>query len=256
MSGSPPAAAGLPDAERPRSGQVRADRVTREGLLLGARLTVPLWPGIIVFALAYGTAAVQKGLSVAETALASGLVFAGAAQLVALEMWTDHWSAAAILLVGVVAFTVNARIILMGASLQPWLAPIPGRIVWPSLFLLTDANWVIAERYRAEGGRDAGVLIGGGLMLWLVWLVATLPGALLGRLLEDPSRFAIDLVLPVFFSAMAVPLWKGRRDTIAWSVAGVVSVATWWLVPGYLFMVTGALSGAVAGALLGMRDDG
>jgi predicted branched-subunit amino acid permease len=238
------------------SGPVRADKVTRAGLLLGARLTVPLWPGIIVFAMAYGTAAVQKGLSVAEAMLASGLVFAGAAQLVALEAWTDDWTLGAILLVSVVTFTVNARIILMGASLQPWIAPIPGRIVWPSLALLTDANWVIAERYRAEGGRDAGVMIGAGLMLWVVWLTTTLPGALLGRMVQDPARYAIDLVLPVFFSAMAVPLWKGSRDTIAWTMAGIVSVATWWLVPGYLFMVTGALAGAITGAILGMRDDG
>ncbi len=235
---------------------VRAETITREGLLLGARLTVPLWPGIGVFAMAYGTAAVQKGLSVFEATLASGLVFAGAAQLVALEMWADTWTAGAILLVAVVTFTVNARIILMGASLQPWIAPLPGRVVWPSLALLTDANWVITERYRAEGGRDGGVMIGAGLMLWVVWIVTTLPGAMLGRLVQDPARFAIDLVLPVFFSAMAVPLWKGHRDTAAWTMAGIVSVATWWLVPGYLFMVTGALAGAITGALLGLRDDG
>ncbi|MHB2165747.1 AzlC family ABC transporter permease [Alsobacter sp. R-9] len=233
-----------------------ADRVTRDGLLQGARLTVPLWPGISVFAMAYGTAAVQKGLSVLEAVLASGMVFAGAAQLVALELWTDRWTLAGILLVSVVTFTVNARIILQGASLQPWLVQIPGRITWPSLALLTDANWVISERYRAEGGKDAGVMIGAGLMLWIVWTITTLPGALLGKLVQDPSRFAIDLVLPVFFSAMAVPLWKGRRDTIAWTVAGAVSLATWWLVPGYFFMVTGALAGAVTGALLGRLDRG
>ncbi len=198
----------------------RADGVTRAGLLLGARLTLPLWPGILVFAGAFGTASVQKGLSAAEAVLASGLVFAGASQLVALELWTEHWTVGAVLAVAIVTFTVNARLILQGASLQPWLAPLSGRVVWPSMALLTDANWVITERYRAEGGRDAGVMVGAGLMLWTVWTIGTLPGALLGRLVADPSRFAIDLVLPVFFSAMAVPLWKGRRDTIAWSVAG------------------------------------
>ena len=57
-------------------------------------------------------------------------------------------------------------------------------------------------------------------------------------------------MLPVFFVAMAVPLWKGRRDTIAWTVAGIVSVTTWWLVPGYLFIVAGALAGAITGAIL------
>lgn len=228
-----------------------ATTITRAGLLQGARLALPLLPGITVFAAAFGTAAVQKGLSVTEAALASGLVFAGASQLVSLELWSQAWTPASILLVAIVTFTVNARMILQGASLQPWLAPLPGRVTWPSLFLLTDANWVITERYRAEGGTDAGILVGAGLMLWTVWVIATLPGAMLGRLVSNPSALAIDLVLPVFFSAMAVPLWKGRRDTIAWSVAGLVSLVSWYAFGGYVFMVTGALAGAFTGALIG-----
>ena len=46
-------------------------------------------PGTVVFAAAYGTLAAQKGLSLTEAVLMSALVFGGASQLVALEVWTN-----------------------------------------------------------------------------------------------------------------------------------------------------------------------
>src|SRR5438045_2942596 len=56
--------------------------VTLEGMRHGARLVLPVVPGITVFAAAFGTAAAQKGMSLLEAVLASALVYAGAAQLV------------------------------------------------------------------------------------------------------------------------------------------------------------------------------
>lgn len=237
-------------------GQAAPPPLTLKGMLLGARLVAPLIPGSIVFAAAFGTTAAQKGLSVLETMLMSGLMYAGSAQLVALELWrTDAWTGAAILAISAVVFTVNARMILQGASLQPWIYPLPNRVLWPSLALLTDANWLIGTRYHADGGRDAGVLIGAGLMLWGVWVAGTLPGRLLGGLMDHPERFGVDLVMPIVFTAMVVPLWKGRQDTICWSVAAAAALATAWLFPGYMFVVAGGLAGSLTGAALGVLDD-
>jgi predicted branched-subunit amino acid permease len=53
-------------------------------------------------------------------------------------------------------------------------------------------------------------------------------------------------VLPIFFAAMLVPLWRGRRRTIAWGVAGAVALATQYLVPGWWFIIVGAIAGSVA----------
>jgi predicted branched-subunit amino acid permease len=195
-------------------------------------------------------------MSLLEAVLMSALVYAGASQLVALELWTDHWTAAAVFAVALVTFTVNARLILQGASLQPWIGSLPGPVLWPSMALLTDANWLASERYRATGGRDAGVMIGAGLVLWVVWTLATIPGQIVGGLISDPRRFGIDLVMPIFFVAMAVPLWKGRRDGVIWTVAGAVSLIAWWLWPGYGFIVAGSIAGAATGAFLPEDDHG
>jgi len=49
---------------------------------------------------------------------------------------------------------------------------------------------------------------------------------------------------------MLVPLWKGVGPALPWLVAASVSVLVHALMPGYLFIVAGALAGVVAGMLL------
>ena len=233
--------------------RVSERRLTLEGCLYGARLTLPLLPGIIVYASAFGAAAVQKGLSLWQTLAMSAFVFAGASQMVALEVWREVWSPATLLGLAAVTAIVNSRMILMGASLQPWMAGSPRTANAVTLFFFTDASWLLGTRYQAEGGRDLGVLLGSGVALWITWVAATLPGFLAGALVPDPRRFGLDLVMPIFFVAMLAPLWQGLRPARPWAVAGAVALAVHALVPGYAFIIAGALAGSLAGACL---DDG
>ncbi|QFU15641.1 AzlC family ABC transporter permease [Microvirga thermotolerans] len=220
------------------------------GLLPGARAAIPAFPGFIVFAMAFGAAAAQKGLSLGETMGLSAFVYAGASQMVGLEIWQKVWSPATILAIATVTAVVNARMILLGATLQPWLRhePLPRTAL--NLFLVTEAGWLLGTRYYSEGGRDTAVLLGCGITLWLVWQASTFAGYFAGVLVPEPRRFGLDLVMPVFFSVMLVPLWKGARHALPWLVAGAVSLAVHALVPGYFFIVAGALAGVVAGMLI------
>jgi predicted branched-subunit amino acid permease len=213
---------------------------------------IPILPGLAVYALAFGAAAAGRGLSLVEATAMSAFVYAGASQMVALEVWQPAWSAAALLTVALVTATVNARFALMGASIQPWLRGAPPVRTTLGLFFLVDSNWIIATRYREEGGRDLGVFFGAGILCWLLWVGATIPGYLAGSLVADPKRYALDLVMPVFFGAMAVSLWRGvKASALPWAVAAIVALMVQALVPGYLFIVAGALAGALTGALTG-----
>ena len=222
---------------------------TLAGCVQGARYTLPILPGIVVFGTAFGAAAVQKGLSLEQALGLSAFVFAGASQMVALELWRESWSATTLLAIVTVTGVVNARMILMGAAIQPWLAAEPAPRLALNLFFLTDANWLIGVGYHGCGGRDVGVLFGSGLTLWCVWVLATLPGYLAGALVEEPRRLGLDLVMPIFFAAMLVPLWKGWRPARPWAAAGVVALLVHAVVPGYAFIVVGALAGAATAAL-------
>lgn len=227
--------------------------LTQAGLLLGCRLVMPALPGVIVFAAAFGAAASAKGLTLFEAALMSALVFAGMSQMVALEAWPHAgaaWTWASVAGLALLTAVVNSRMVLQGASLHPWLSAHPNGLNALQLGLLTDANWLVGARYEADGGRDLGVLIGAGLALWGMWILFTIPGHMVGALVSDPKRFALDLVMPIFFAALLVPLWRGRRAAVPWVVAGLVALVVSHLLPGHVFIMAGALTGMAAAALM------
>jgi predicted branched-subunit amino acid permease len=231
----------------------RVPTLTRAGMRLGMRLSVPLIPGTVAMSAAFGTIAAQKGMTLIEAVMMSAFLFAGASQLVAMEVWNNVWTFGTILTLALVTATVNMRYLLMGAALQPWFNGMPRTRIAGMLALLVDANWIIAMRYRSEGGSDAGVLLGSGLTMWTFWVAGTIPGFLVGDLVKNPQRFGLDLVLPIFFAAMLVPLWRGRRRALGWMVAGAVAWVTAHFVAGYWFIIAGAIAGSIAGAFLDER---
>jgi len=215
------------------------------GLRLGAMTIVPALPGMMAFAIAVGATEARKGFGLLDSFLMNLMVYAGASQIVAMEAWPQSITLASLVALALLMLTVNARMLLFGASLQPWLGPLPAWQVYPMLQLSTDPGWLITMRYRAEGGNDAGFFLGGAIVVWVAWMSATTVGYLLGALVADPRRIALDLVLPIFFAVMVTPFWRGRRRAVAWGAAGAVALLTSWLVPGWWFVITGALVGSV-----------
>src|ERR1043165_2966968 len=157
------------------------------GLAEGARRCGAMVPGTFVFAAAYGTLAAQKGLTLSEAVLMSALMFAGSAQLVALEVWSNPLTLATVISLAVVTGIVNARFILMSATMRPWLGPLPAWQSYGALMTTVDATWLIGMRYRSEGGSDASVYLGAGLALYAVWVVAAVPAYPLGALVTAPN---------------------------------------------------------------------
>jgi 4-azaleucine resistance transporter AzlC len=226
---------------------------TLPGFNLGMRLALPVLPGMVAFGLATGATAVRKGFSFVDNLLMNVFVYAGMSQLVAMEAWPERVTLGAMAALALLMIIVNARMLLMGAALYPWLQASPPSRVYPTLHLLTDPSWIVAMRYRAEGGADAGVLLGSSVLMAVFWIAAVCVGHLGGTLIADPRRYGIDLVMPIFFAAMLIPLWRGSRRAVAWIVAGVVAVAVHQLAGGWWFIVAGSVAGSVVGGFL---DDG
>lgn len=232
----------------------RSPRWGLAGLRYGVKHTLPLLPGTAVFGMAFGTVAAQKGLTLVETTAMSAFVFSGAAQMVAMEIWSHPITIGTILTLAASTFVVGLRMVLMGMSLHPWLGHLPAIQIYPPLLLNTDSTWMIALRYREEGGDDPSVVLGAGLALWVMWVPSCVAGYVVGNLIANPQRYGLDLILPIFFVAMLVPLWRGARGAIPWAIAGVTALAAQFLIPGYWYIVIGAVAGAVSGGFIDERE--
>ncbi|MGA7211565.1 MAG: AzlC family ABC transporter permease [Pseudolabrys sp.] len=226
------------------------DKSRWSGFVHGMRLGLPVAPGIMAFGLVVGAAAARQGLTFLQNLAMNFFVCSGIAQLVALEIWPAVMTWAAVLTVAVLAGVVGARLFLMSVAMRPWLGERPAWQAYTALFFLTDATWLIAMRYRADGGRDVAAYFGAAAAIMAAWLAATGVGYFVGSFIADPTKYGLDLVMPAFFAAMLVPLWVGPRRAWGWLVAGIVAVAVERLIPGWWFIVAGSIVGAVAGGYL------
>jgi predicted branched-subunit amino acid permease len=219
--------------------------LTRAGCIKGAREILPLCTFVFVLAATFGVAARQAGLSITLASLMSALVFAGGAQFAALALLGPP-PAMLPLLLGTLA--INARHLLLGASLAPWLLQLPWWQRLCAVTVLSDANWAEAMRAHAAGERDAGVLVGAGITMWATWVMGTAAGAVAVLAVPDVGRFGLDALLVGFFAAALTGGWRGRADAPAAIGAAVVTVVLGALGAREWSVLIGAVGGAVAGA--------
>jgi 4-azaleucine resistance transporter AzlC len=223
---------------------------TRKGIVLGMRRTLPIAVGAVTISALFGVLARQTQLSPAEAGLMSALVFAGAAQFIALELWSQPLPVLTIIFTTLI---VNLRHLLMGAALRPWLERLQASKLYPSLFFMTDETWALAIREYRAGLRDAGFLLGSGLTLFIPWVSGTLVGSILGAALSrrDLASWGIDFMFTAVFVTLLMGLWTGKSDLAPWVVAAVVALGTKWLSPDTSwYILAGGLAGSLTGAFL------
>jgi predicted branched-subunit amino acid permease len=166
--------------------------------------------------------------------------------MASLQAWADPVPIVAVCLT---TLAMNARYLLLGATLRPWFGGLPGSRVYPSLFVLGDGNWALAMREYAQGRNDAAFLLGSGIVMWLTWVSATAAGHAFGAILGRPERFGIDFMLAAFFAAMAIDFYRTARGVLPLVVGVATAIVVERLVPGPWYILAGALAGSVAGAL-------
>src|SRR5215468_68087 len=195
------------------AGRSGRPRFTANGVWRGCVEIAPIAAFIIPFGIAFGVAATAKGVPGEISLLMSIAIFAGASQFAVLDLWTAPLPIATLALT---VLAVNARHILLGAVLAPWLLQVPfmGRLA--ALLLLSDANFAQAIAARERGEMDAGILFGSGLAMWVTWVIGTAVGSLGGAFLGDLSRFGFDAVMVTYFTAVVLGQWKGATDLIPW----------------------------------------
>lgn len=216
-----------------------------KGTWLGFKRLLPLSIFVVAFGLAFGLAAAQAEMSKLEAMLMSSLVFAGASQFAVLELMREEIPLLAII---ITTFAINARHLLMGASLYPWLKQVPASKRYGILTFISDANWAIAAQDYQQGERNLGILLGGGLALWLAWVLGTWLGLVLTQGIPDPQALGLDMVLGCFLLTMAVGGKKDFRVLVIWATAAVVALLALEFLPANSHVVAGALAGGLVGA--------
>lgn len=209
----------------------------------GVRDIMPVMVAAAPIGLLFGALCAGKGLSPAEACLMSVLVFAGGAQFAALELWT--WPVPVATLV-FSTLLINARHILMGASLAPKMRSFSLGQKLAGFYFLTDESWALAERRAKEQPLTPAYWFAVAGLLPLSWVGSTVAGAILGSFLGDPSRIGADFAFTALFIGLVAGFWNGRVSAAAIGASAAASAATYLAFGPPWHVAAGALSGIAA----------
>ena len=212
----------------------------------GMRGSIPFAIGAGVFGITLGLAASQAGMNAVEMGFMSATVFAGASQLVAVGMIEQAAPATAIV---AAVFAVNARHILMSATLIPVLRDQhPLLRIWALLWTV-DESWALTMARSQNKETGAAYLIGLGSVLGMSWLASTVSGVHLGELVVEPKTLGLDFLGVSVFLGLLVLLQPTRHHIAPFAIAAVMSSLLADLLPGSWSMIIAACCGAAFAAI-------
>lgn len=225
------------------------DRRSAAGLA-GLRAGSVIVAGYIPFGIAGGAAMGATSVDPLVSILSSPIIFAGAAQIAAVQLL--HVGAALALVVFTVA-VINARHLLYSAALAPHLAnwSTPQRL--GAAFLLADPVYALAaDRFQGPDGggterEKRAFYFTAGVTCFLGWSGLVAIGVLAGGFI--PGWVPVELAIPLTFLLLALPLITNSAGLVTAAVAGVVALLGQGLPLG-VGLILGAVVGVVAGVIV------
>ncbi len=211
--------------------------------LSGVRGMLPITTGVIPFGAVMGTVFSQAKLSFFQTMAMNTLVYAGAAQLAAVDLMTKN---AAMIVVVITGLVINLRFLLYSAALSP--------VVQRSSFLtklfcaysLTDQAYAVmsSREDQLKTASDAvKFYLGASICMVFTWHSSVIAGYIFGNF--APASWSLDFAVPLSFVALVMPTLKNKKYVI---IAGFTSVLSLLLHP--LPYKLGLIATATCGVLL------
>ena len=216
----------------------------------GLRDIAPVMVAAVPIGLLFGAVAAAKGMSPAEVALMSALVFAGGAQFAAIETWVHPAPIAAL---AFATFLINARHVLMGASLSPKvrMSRVQKLIAF---YFITDESCALSERRALDRPVTGAYWAAMAAALWANWTLSSALGAVLGSLLGDPARIGADFAFTALFIGLIAGFGRSRVTLVTVAVSAGVAALVHHFIGAPWHVASGALAG-IAAAYLSASDE-
>lgn len=227
--------------------------MSRSDFMEGVRGGTPIFISAAPFGALFGAVAVANGQTLSEATLMSLTLFAGASQLVGIELFgqkVQPW------LIVLSIFAVNFRHILYSAAIVPYVRHFSMFEKFVTFFLLTDPQFAETVK-RGETGKKVSFAwyFGFGLVIYVPWQVMTVLGGIFGQLIGDPKVIGIDVLLPIYFMALVLGFRKRPNFLPIVAMSGATSVIAYHTVGSPWHVSIGAIAGMLLAAALPVKKN-
>lgn len=209
-------------------------------------------PGVLPFGLIMGALGNTAGISAVELGVLNVFVFAGASQLVAVDLLMKDIPSSIIVLTGLI---INLRMILYSASFSGVLKESSFGIKTLGSYLLTDQAYAVytAHSYSLKERKEKIMFyLGAGMCMSLFWQLFVTVGFIFGNFL--PSSLNLDFAVPLSFIALTIPTLKNKNYYYVVLISSVCSIV-FNSVPYNLGLLISAGIALIVGSILIGRND-
>lgn len=211
--------------------------------------SLPLVPSVVVYGSVFGGLAVSAGLRPAEVWAMSVLVFAGAAQFMAVPMIAAGTPP---LVIALTTYVINMRHYLMAATLAPSFRGFPRRWLVLAAHVINDESFAVAVA-RSQPP-DPWVFLGSAAAIVASFLAGMGAGTLLGGLVAEPERWGFDFAFPAVFLALVAGQLRRPADWLVAAASAALAVGLAVTLTGTWHVVVAGLVVSGLGALLGRPE--
>ena len=207
---------------------------------------LPACVGLIPFGLVCGVGAQAAGADWLAALGMATIIFSGAAQVLAVQLYAAGAPTAVIILT---CFVLGLRFLMYSAAMAPYVKPLPASWQRTLAFLLTDQAFAASvRRFNAKDDPRGGGLhfLGCGAALWVMWIATNMTGFFAGNAI--PASWSLDFAVPLCFIALVAPHMRTAPTIGAALVAGCAVIALSAL-PMRLNLIVAGTLGIVAGTL-------
>lgn len=216
--------------------------------LAAFRQCLPVVIGVIPFGITCGIMGLTAKLSGTETILMSVFVFAGASQFIGITMLSSGLASGGMIIL--TTLLVNLRHLIMGSSLAPSMIRLPFPLQALLAFFLTDEAYALTTSRIYKEGYSVVYQLTVSTMLYLVWVLSTVVGVILGNYISDPLVWGLDFAMPATFLVLLIPLLSNHISLLVFIMAAVVSVISASYLPGKWYIIIACLAASLMGGLL------
>lgn len=225
----------------------------RHEFLTGVKASWPVILAAAPFGMLFGALAVKNGFEVGEAVLMSATIFAGASQMVGINLFGEQiapW------LIVFSIFAVNFRHVLYSAVIGRQILEWSTAQKAIGFFMLIDPQFAEAEK-RVEAGKKLTFpwYMGVAVPIFISWTTVTWIGAVFGNMVDNPAAYGIDFLLPIYFLGLVMGFRRRRNWLPVVVVSAVVSVAAFHLIGSPWHVSVGAMAGVLVAAALSGKPE-
>ncbi len=224
--------------EQVSSSPSRSRRAGAE-FLFALRVTVPVFLGYFAIGIAFGLLLQRAGYPWFLAPVMSVTIYAGAAQFLAIGMFT---AGAGLVEIALATLLVNARHMVYGLSLLGRFERANARKPY-LIFTLTDETYAVLTSVAIPpelDGPTASFYIS--MLDQTYWVTASLLGAVAGAVIPVNTT-GLDFALKALFMVLFIEQWKNTRSRVPFLIGGACSLAAYVIVGPGNMLIAAILSG-------------